>query len=168
MKRLFNILAIVALVAFGTVAQAQKFGHLDFGKLYGMMPGQDSIQVAFQKYQGELQGTFEAMQGEYESKLMDYQNNLATMSAIIKQTKEKEIMDLQSRIEAFQSQAQQDMGAKQQSLTAPLIERARKAVESVAKEHGFAYIFNTAEGLVLYAQPSDDIMPLVKKKLNIK
>jgi outer membrane protein len=38
----------------------------------------------------------------------------------------------------------------------------------VAKENGYTYVFNSAEGLILVAPPSDDILPLVKKKLGIK
>ncbi len=71
---------------------------------------------------------------------------------------------MQIRLEDFNSQAQIDLRNKEDELTAPLIERARKAVEDVAKENGYTYVFNSTEGLLLYATPSDDIMSLVKKK----
>jgi outer membrane protein len=108
------------------------------------------------------------MQAELESKYTDYQANQATWSNIIRQTKEKEIQDMQIRLEDFNSQAQIDLRNKEDELTAPLIERARKAVEDVAKENGYTYVFNSTEGLLLYATPSDDIMSLVKKKLGLK
>jgi outer membrane protein len=107
------------------------------------------------------------MQAELENKFMEYQANQATMSNIIKQTKEREIQDLQTRIEEFNQQAQLDLGEKEQELTAPVIEKARKAVEDVAKENGYTYIFNSTEGLLLYATPGDDVLPMVKKKLGI-
>jgi hypothetical protein len=37
----------------------------------------------------------------------------------------------------------------------------------VAKENKYTYILNSIEDVVLYSEPSDDIMPLVKKKLGI-
>lgn len=71
-------------------------------------------------------------------------------------------------MEEFNTQAQTDLRNKEEELTAPIIARARKAVEDVAKESGYTYIFNSTDGLLLYATPSDDILPLVKKKLGIQ
>jgi len=90
------------------------------------------------------------------------------MSSIIKQTKEKEILDLQRRIQEFQQTAQEDLQNKENELTAPIIEKARNAVRDVAKENGYTFIFNSTEGLLLYTEPADDIMALVKKKLGLK
>jgi outer membrane protein len=169
MKKTVKFLAILALVTFtfATNAQGQKFGHVDFAKLYSLMPGQDSIRAVYEAYATGLQNQMTTMQAELENKFGEYQANQATMSNIIKQTKEREINDLQTRIEEFNMQAQEDLGAKEQELTAPLIEKARKAVEDVAKEKGYTYIFNSTEGLLLYAAPSDNVLPLVKTKLGL-
>lgn len=169
MKKTIKFLAILVLVTFtfAANAQSQKFGHVDFAKLYSLMPGQDSIRVVYEAYATGLQNQMTTMQAELENKFMEYQANQATMSNIIKQTKEREIQDLQTRIEEFNQQAQQDLATKEQELTAPVIEKARAAVEDVAKEKGYTYVFNSTEGLLLYATPSDDILPLVKAKLGI-
>lgn len=171
MKHLLRSVIVLASFAFAFNASAQsapKFGHIDFAKLYSMMPGQDSVKAVFENYQKSLASQFEAMQTELQNKYNDYQTNLSTMSDIIKQTKEKEIQDLQMRMEAFQQQAQIDLQKKESDLTAPMIEKARIAVEDVAKVNGYTYVFNAAEGLLLYAEPSEDMMPLVKKKLGIQ
>ena len=170
MKHTIRFFAVLAFVSFTFAAAAQKtpkFGHLDFAKLYGMMPGQDSIKTAYETYAKGLQNQMTTMQAELENKYADYTTNQATMSNIIKQTKEREIQDLQTRIETFNQQAQQDLADKENELTAPVIEKAKKAVEAVAKENGYTYVFNSSQGMLLYAEPSDDITPLVKKKLGI-
>ncbi len=167
MKNIFKVVILIGILFVAGNVNAQKFGHIDFAKLYSIMPGQDTAQSAYEKYAKNLQMQMQTMQGELESKFMDYQANMATMSDIIKQTKEKEIQDLQARIEAFNVSATEDLQAKEAQLTKPLIDRARKAVQDVAKANGYTYVFNGAEGLLLYAEPADDIMPLVKKKLGI-
>ncbi len=169
-KGLFIItLIVLALTTFNVSAQPKaKFGHIDFAKLYADMPGQDSIKAVFEKYTKDLQETFAQMTTEYQTKLQDYQANMATMSNLIRQNKEREIMDIQTRMENFRTQAEEDLQQKETELTAPVIEKAREAVRNVAKENGYTYIFNSAEGLLLYSDPSDDIMPLVKKKLGIE
>jgi outer membrane protein len=166
--KFFLILAVAVSALQVSAQKTQKLGHINFAQLYEMMPGQDSIKTAFTAYQEQLQSAFQAMQTEYETKLTDYQNNQATLSNIIKQTKEKEILDLQKRIQDFQQTAQEDLQAKEAELTAPVIEKARAAVKEVAKESGYTFIFNSTEGLLLYTEPADDIMPLVKKKLGLK
>jgi outer membrane protein len=166
--KLFLILAIAVSAMQVNAQKAQRLGHVNFAQLYELMPGQDSIKKAFTEYQTQLQNQFQAMQTEYETKLTDYQNNQATMSNIIKQTKEKEILDLQRRIQEFQQTAQEDLQDKEAELTAPIIEKARTAVKEVAKENGYTFIFNSTEGLLLYTEPADDIMALVKKKLGLK
>jgi outer membrane protein len=169
MKNLAKFFVVIfVLTATALNAQNQeKFGHIDFGQLYSMMPGLDSVKAKYDQYARTLQSQFDAMQNELQSKVMDYQSNQATMSAIIKQTKEKEIQDLQARIDAFQNSAQQDLQDKETELSQPLIDKAREAVKQVAKEHGYTYILNTSGGMVIYADPGDDIMDLVKKKLGI-
>jgi len=171
MRNVVKIFVVVALVVAGSFhANAQtkaKFGHLNFAELYSMMPGQDTVKTQYESYARDIQTQFSAMQNEYESKLTDYQSNAATMSDIIRETKEKEIIDLQTRIENFQYSAQEKLANKEAQLTAPIIEKAKEAVEAVAKENGYTYILNSTEGLLLYAEPSQDIMPLVKKKLGL-
>lgn len=166
--KIFIVLAIAVSAMQVSAQKSQKIGHINFAELYELMPGQDSIRAAFTSYQEQLQQQFQAMQTEYETKLNEYQTNMATMSNIIKQTKEKEIVDLQRRIQEFQQTAQEDLQAKEVELTAPVIEKARNAVKEVAKENGYSFVLNSTEGLVLYTEPADDLMPLVKKKLNLK
>jgi len=170
MKNTLKVLAIVVLVAVAATTNAQKaskIGHIDLGKVLELMPGQDTVKVVMEKYVQTLQGELQTMQSELELKGADYQKNLATMSSIIKTTKEKEITDLQGRIEAFQQSAQQDLQAKQNELITPFVTKARQAIKDVAKEGGFAYILNAVEDILLYSDGGEDVTPLVKKKLGI-
>lgn len=170
MKKFVSVIVVLFLFAGISNSFAQsnlKFGHLDFAALYGEMPGLDSVRIEFENYNKSIQEQFAAMQTELENKFMDYQANVESMSEIIRATKEAEINDLKERLDAFEVQATQDLQNKEMELTAPIIETARKAVEEVAKENGYTYVFNSTEGLLLYATPSDDISKLVKAKLGI-
>ena len=171
MKNLIKSIFVISLITISLTSFSQstpKFGHLNFGELYLLMPERDSIQTVFEKYQQVISDQYLAMQNELENKYLDYQSNMSTMSDIIKQTKEKEIQDLQQRMETFQGTAQQDLANKENELQSPIIEKARNAVKEVAKENGYTYIFNSSEGLLLYSEPGDDIIQLVKAKLGIQ
>jgi outer membrane protein len=171
MKKLAMIFAVSACIfCLSSFTQAQnpvKIGHVDFNTLLQAMPGIDSVKIKLQGYQKTLTDQMDAMKSEFENKYMDYQSQSATMSDLIKQTKEKELQDLQGRIDAFQQKAQTDLQAKQAELVQPFIDKAKVAVKEVAKENKYTYILNSIEDVVLYSETSDDIMPLVKKKLGI-
>ena len=162
-------LILVFALSFPIKAQSQqKIGYLDFNTLISQMPGIDSVKIKLQKYQQSLSDQMDAMGAEFENKYMDYQSKASGMSDLIKQTKEKELTDLQGRIDAFKAKAQQDLQAKQQELLQPIIDKAKEAVKEVAKENKYTFIINSIEDIMLFADPGDDIMVLVKKKLNIQ
>jgi outer membrane protein len=170
MKKLFVIffIGLGIMVSSNSFAQAKtKFGHIDFAVLYGMMPGLDSVKAVFNKYNKGVQDQFAAMQTELETKYNDYVANAEGMSNIIRSTKEAEINDLRTRMEQFEQTATEDLQNKELELTTPIIEKAKAAVEKVAEENGYTYIFNSTEGLLLYALPADNVMTLVKEKLGI-
>jgi outer membrane protein len=172
MRSLLRIVIAIALISFVGSASAQqkvqKIGHIDFAKLYQMIPGQDTIKTKYEKFQKELTDEFQKSQAEYTSKLDEFTKAEPTMSNIIKQTKQKELVDIQQRLQQFQDNAQQSLQQKQNELMAPTIAKANKAIADVAKENAFSYVFNTTDGVLLYFEGGDDIMVLVKKKLNLK
>jgi outer membrane protein len=171
MNRIKNVFFTLAMIGFAITASAQsgqKFGHIDFPALIQAMPGQDSINRAYETYARGLENQLEMMRTEFENKQMEFEANQSTYSNLIRQTKERELQDIYNRLIEFNQQAQQDLVSYENQLLQPLIEKARKAIDAVAKENGYTYILNTTQGMVLYAAPSEDIMPRVKTKLGIK
>lgn len=172
MKKSAKLFAVIALVVgFSFVTQAQnpvKIGYIDFNTLLASMPGIDSVKIKLQNYQKTLTDQMDAMKAEFENKYMDYQSQSSSMSDLIKQTKEKELADLQTRIDAFQQKASQDLNDQQQQLVAPFIEKGKNAIKEVAKENKYTYILNAIEDVIIYKEDSDDVMNLVKKKLGIQ
>lgn len=165
------ILLFAAMLAFSASAFAQKtvkLGHINSSDLMQIMPGKDSAQAAFEAEVKILDGELKAMQEELEKKLNDYQERKSQMTELIRSTKEQELNDLNQRIQIYQQNAQKKLQEKEAELLQPIIDRAKQAINDVAKENGYTYIFDTSAGAVLYQQDSDDILNLVKKKLGLK
>lgn len=168
-----KIVVVISLVLLGSVsclfAQTNaKLGYINSAELMQVMPGKDTVEARITEYRSSLEQTMQVMYQEYQSKLQDYQTNLAGMSQIIKQTKERELQDLQTRIEQFQQSADSDLQAKQAQLFGPVTNRAKEAINAVAKENGFTYIFDLSVGAIIYFEKGENILPLVKAKLGIK
>ena len=170
MKKGF-IVVLIALLAFGGSAMAQKnikLGHINSNDLMQIMPGRDTATALLQKEVEDLQAEMEAMKKEYETRVNDYLAKKDQLSELIRKTKESDIHAMGARIEEFQANAQKLLEERQEALLKPIVDRAKAAIEEVGKENGYTYIFDAGVGTVLYSQDSDDIMPLVKKKLGLK
>lgn len=170
MKKIFSI-AIMMVIFLGmnvtTIAQ-NKFGHIDTNELLMLMPGREEAQRELERHARELEAQFTTMQREFQTKYQDYLENQANFSQLVRQSRERELSSLQERIMEFQESAQQDLMDKENQLLQPIIEKARNAIESVAKENGYTYVFDRSMGMLLHAEPSDDIMAKVKAKLGIE
>ncbi len=170
MKKLIVVISFVLLAGVSSLyAQADaKFGYVNSTELMQVMPGMDTVETALNAHRASLEQTMQTMYQEYQTKAQDYQNNYNTMSQIIRQTKEKEIQDMQTRIQQFQQTADQDLQRKQAELFNPLVTRAQKAISDVAKENAYTYIFDVSTGGLAFYENGDNIMALVKTKLGIE
>jgi outer membrane protein len=167
MKNLVKSIAIVALtIGSMSVANAQKIAHISLDSLITLMPESKTAQEVAQKYLKDLETQVSTMETELQTKYNDYMQNSAGYSDLVKATKEKELQDLNKRIEDFKGQAQQDYQRKYGELSRPIYEKAKKGIEAVAKENSYKYVLDTSTGNVLYSETGDDILALVKKKLD--
>ena len=163
-----TLLTICLIVAGLFSAEAQnKLGYINSNELLSIMPESSAMQEELQSYAKGLESSLAAMQAEGEKKLTDYQQNEASMSDLVKQDKVRELESIQQRILEFQQNAQESLAAKEQELITPILEKARNAIEDVAKEGNFTYIFDASTGNILYAAESENILSLVKEKLGL-
>jgi outer membrane protein len=175
MRRFIGIavlMIVIALVGQGATAQSFKFGHINSDELIQSMPEYDSATVKLEKFRKELVNALELMQVEWNNKSDSYQKESKNLSDIVKQTKEQELMDIQKRIQDFQTNAQQQLQNKQAELFQPIVGKVDKAIKDVGKENGFLYVFDisASKATLLYFDEakSINVMPLVKTKLGLK
>ena len=125
MKRVFRVLFLgVALFMMSGVVNAQvKIAHVNTAEILDAMPDKAKAEKSLEKYYGELQSQLETMAKEYQTKMQDYEANQATMSNLVKQSKEKEIVDLQTRIQQFQVNAENEFEGKRAELLKPILDK---------------------------------------------
>ena len=154
MKKISTIIIVMfALVASTYAQKVSKFGYLNSSELISLMPETAKADSAIDKYTAELDAL-----GQAKAKTMsEEQLNLVG----------QELADLEKRITDFQQSAQDKIGAKKDKLYAPILQKANDAIKTVAKTNGFTYVFDSAAGSILYAEESDDILPLVKTFLKL-
>ena len=171
MKRVFEVLVLgmVLLVMSGKANAQMKIAHVDTAEILDAMPDKVKAEKELEKYYNELQSRLQTMAAEYQTKLQDYEANQATMSNLVKQSKEKEIVDLQARIQQFQNNAEQKFEAKRTELLKPILDKIQNAINVVGKEKRCTYILDLATGVAVYVGiDSIDYTNDVKAKLGIK
>ena len=169
MKKALKLTLAVALLMGSTSLFAQKFGRINTQEIIMSMPETKTMQTNMETYAQELQDNIETMQVEFNTKLQDFQKNFNTLTDIAKEMKEKDLNDLQNRIREFQERAQQEYQKKQNELLAPIIEKAKNAIDKISAAGGYLVVFDTSTGSLAYFDEANltDVAPEVKKELGI-
>jgi outer membrane protein len=109
------------------------------------------------------------MREEYNNKIKEFQQKQDSMPDGIKQMRMSEIQEIEQKITTFQQTAYNDLQKKQQDMVTPVIDKVRKAINDVAAENNYTYIFDLSAQSIIYQSPkSNDITAQVKKKLALK
>lgn len=162
-----TILMVFAILCFATITtNAQgKYGHVNSQEVMKLMPGIDSLQIQLQFFQQDMQNTYQTMVDEFNNKKDVFDKQAGTMTSSVRKMKEDELYTLQNRIMEFQNNVQDDIEEKQYILLKPFQDKLQKAIDDIAKEKGYTYIFDTQ--ILLYSG-GDDITPMIKSRLGIK
>jgi outer membrane protein len=170
MKQIIT-LAILASAMIWNPAMAQKsnkFGHINSAELLGLMPERKAAAAKMDSITKDVEKQLQEMMTEYRAKQEKYTTEAPKLSELVKKDKEEELTSLGTRIQNFQQQAQQSLEQQEQALIEPIVNKAKKAIEQVAKENGYTYIFDTSAGSLLFWEESDNVLSSVKKKLNLQ
>ena len=83
------------------------------------------------------------------------------------ETQATKLQEQEGKIRQYEQEVYTKLSQKREQLYKPLLERVNNAMKDVATENNFAYVFDSSTEVLLYADPTLDVTPLVKKKLGI-
>lgn len=165
MKKFF-VFATMALAGITAFAQP-KFAHVNLNELVQLMPEMDEARTAMNASSKEANETYMAMVEEFNSKAQAYQQKASSWTPAIRESKEKELNEIQGRIQEFQESIQAELQQQQQQLMAPIYKKASDTVNAIAKEAGYIFVFEVSQLIYVDAQQSADITPQAREKLGI-
>jgi outer membrane protein len=180
MKRMKNLLKgavlLVGLFAATSVANAQqKIGHINADEIFqqtaDFKTATDQLKVLSDAKQKEIQDMVTLLQAK-EKEANDLMLNQSEANKAETQTKlqtiGQEYQQMQTRIQEVQKVAQEEVQKRNQELMAPIQTKVMNAINAVAKEKGYAYIFDIGSGAAVYYAGGEDVSADVKTKLGIK
>ena len=142
MKKTIKLTLAVVFVMGATSLFAQKFGRINTQEVISVMPEMKEMQTNIEAYSKDLQESMENIVVEY---------------------------DLIQRRNDFEQVAQQDLQKRYNELLAPIIDKAKAAIDKVATAGSYLAVFDTSTGSLAYFDEAmlTDLAPAVKKELGI-
>jgi outer membrane protein len=175
MKNKVTILlfSFIAGFIFSAEAQHLKIGYADPNYIMENLPDTKKIQAELQIYEKQLQNQLQAKYKDYQEKGAALEQGGSMMAPSVKEDKVKELAYLEQSIKDFEQKAQEDLQKKQMVLVDPLLDKIQKAIDAVAEEHAYTYIFSTAaqyggSSIILFTKnKNENISDLVLKKMGV-
>lgn len=167
MKKVLSLVAAsFALVLIGNYATAQnKFGHARIEDVVSIMPDIKKADSILQKFQKDsLENALPFYLNEYKRK--DSIAKSPATSPVIKQTAQNEAAQYAQILQNWDQFMQSEMQRKQGEVLNPYFSKAYELINTVAKENGYTWVFK--QDALLVAPETDDLLPLIAKKLGVK
>ncbi len=170
MKKLFTTLFVAGLMFAGIEANAQKIGHVDVTQVMELMPEYKAAQTEIKDLQAQYQKELEEMKAELNSKAMELEGKAATMTKLRLQEEQTTLQEMYGKIQEFeQVKIPQELNAKQSQVIEAMYAKVQKALDEIATEKGYKYIFNSnPQAAMLLVAKGDDLTNDLKAKLGLK
>jgi outer membrane protein len=163
------IIALLMCLPFSVMAEGLKIGVFNSQEVITMMPDYNTAMTELENLNLKYQTEGKKLQEELEKKYQEYASTAETLEPAIRQYKETELTRLQQSIQEFAANAESTLKKKQQELMMPIITKINQAIKKVGDENNFTYIIDNAANSVPYVSPkADNVLPLIKKALNIQ
>lgn len=169
MKSMKFLLLASFVLLVSLPGQAQKFGYLNSSLIMSEVPEIKAAESNLKAYQEQLskqgQQKVEALQAKYQELARKEKQGEIAPKALQEQADKLKIEE--DDLAKLGQEMQNQLAQKREGLLQPILDKINKAIQDVAKENAFAYIFDTSAGMLLYADESSDVSQLVRTKLGL-
>lgn len=164
----FITLGMFGLGILGTAftTQAQKIGYISADEIIALMPEAAKVDSQLNEYQTALYQNAQDKQTTLNEGVAKFYKDSSTMSPQVKEVKRTELQKQIQELSGEEQRIQQLFEQRRQELSLPIQRKLQGAIQDVAKENGYTYVFPKEALLVMPA--ADDLGGLVKKKLGLK
>lgn len=166
MKRLKTLLfATVLFLGMTSFMQAQSnVAHINTQELIQAMPEMKTAQADIEKLGKTYEADIKELVASLQNKMKQYNTEAPTQTDEENQKRAQEVQGLERNIQEYQANAQKDLQKKEFDLLKPITERAKAAIDKVAKAQGINYVLDAA---TLIVSDGKDLMADVKRELGI-
>ncbi len=160
-------LAILLVLGIAQAAAAQKFGYVNSAFILSEMPDLKQAEASLEALQTQLQKKGQTMVEKLQADYAVVQQKMerGELSPKQQETEAARLKAAEEELGKYEQDMVKQLQDKRNELLQPIYDKVNKAIADVAKENGFQFVFD--QGVLLYADESQDVSALVKGKLGI-
>jgi len=169
MNTLKIALTLVLFCVGMTVMSAQKVGYVNSQEIIALMPDVQEAKSNLETYGTQLEKRAQQMYQSLEQKVAVLRQKQETGDISPKQLEIESaaLAQEEQKLREFQAQSQGDIANKQNELLAPILDKVQAVIDEIAKAESYTYIFDSSQGVILYADETTNITDKVKAKLGL-
>jgi len=170
--KIVSLFVLALMVAFVVPSAAQvKIAYFSSDAVLKQMPDAQDAQKQLDQLVADWQSDLTRMQDDWKRKFDEYDKRKLIMTDQRRADAEKELRDLDQKIVDVRTQKFGQNGElfqKQNELMKPVQDRVFKAVQEVAQEEGYDYVFDkSGEILLMYANEKYDLTQKIVDHLKV-
>jgi len=169
MRKIKSFLVAMAIFVGATsfVNAQTEMAHIDTQGLMESMPEMKAAQGQLEKLQKTYDTEIKGMAKEFEAKVQQYGSEEGTKTQEENAKRVEEVQGMERNISAYRQQAMDDLRKKELDVYQPILDKARAAIQKVARAQGIKYVMDSTTGSGLLLADGKDLMADVKKELGI-
>ncbi len=170
MKQFKTLLIAVSIILGGMLssnAQDSKVAHIATQELIESMPEYQAAMSQLEKLQNTYTSDIDDLMKEAQNKNKQYQAEASTKTDEENAARAQELQATQQKIMQYRQNAQQELQKKENELIRPILEKARTAIQKVARQKNYDYVLDSTTGTGVILADGYNLMNDVQKELGI-
>lgn len=162
---------VCAMMAYSAVFAQQKVGWIDSQEIMKQFPDAVEAQGKLDALVAQWQGEINKLQTQLQQDADDYQKRRLILPEQARVQKENELAEEQKKISDLRNQRfgqNGDLFQEQNTIMRPVQEKIMQAIQDVAKDQSYDYIFDkSGQVLLMFASDKYDVTQQILDKLKI-
>lgn len=164
-------LSFLILISFFVLtASAQKLAYVNSQMILSEMSEVKQANSNLETFRNQLmnlgQMRVESLQKKYQELELKQQRGELSPKQLEEET--AKLKNDEEEIMRFEQDSQRRIREKNEELFQPILEKVQNAIDEVAKEEAYTYVFDSGSGFILYADETTDITVKVLEKIKVK
>lgn len=131
-----------------------RFGYLSYVSALRAMPDYAIVQQKMLDLRAQYDAEMKRVEDEFNRKYEDFLDGQREFPKTILHKRQTELQELMTKNIAFKEEGRRQLADTERELMAPLNERLRQAVATIAQEQGYAFVINTDADACPYINPA--------------
>jgi len=157
---------LLGAAAGGRSQQApMKLAYINSRAVLAAVPEYQQAESTFARDVDSYRGEVARLQAQLDSAIREYDQQSVVLSPSAKQAKERDLRQLEQRLQQRSGELQDRASARQQELMEPIQQRVNAVIDGMRAEGNYAFIFDAGAPGIVAADRSLDLTRAVIQRL---